>query len=174
MAFGASPPRVTMPCTRTDERQLLAQQADRDLCDGEGVGGVDAPFRVGRGVCGLALVFDVAVRHGKWSRPRNVDGSGVDHRGSVLPVESVAFEQFDLAAAAFFGRRADHRQGQAEVVDDGRQCERRPDGDRGDQVVAARMSEAGKRVVLGAQRDVQIAAADASGERGVEAAVAAR
>ena len=96
----------------------------------------------------------------------------MDHRGGVLSAESVAFEQLDLAAPAFLGGGADHRQRDTEVVDDGRQCERRPDRDRGDQVVAARVSETGQRVVLGAQRDVQVAAADLRGERGVEAAVA--
>ena len=89
----------------------------------------------------------------------HVDGTGVHHRSGVLSVEPVAFEQLDLAAPAFFGGRADHRQRQPEIVDDRRQRERRPDGDRGDQVVPARVSEAGQRVVFGAQRDVQVATA---------------
>jgi hypothetical protein len=38
--------------------------------------------------------------------------------------------------------------------------------------VAARVAEAGQCVVLGAQRDVQVATADPGGERGVEVAVA--
>ena len=103
--------------------------------------------------------------------PGDVDGAGVDHRGGVLSAESIAFQQLDLAAPAFFGRGADHRQCQTEVVDDGRQCERRPDSDGGDQVVAARVPEAGQSVVFGTQRDVQVATADLRGERGVEAAV---
>ena len=36
-------------------RQLLTQQSDRDLRDGERVGGVDAPVGVGGGVCRLAV-----------------------------------------------------------------------------------------------------------------------
>jgi len=57
------------------------------------------------------------------------------------------------------------------VTDDRRQRERRPGGDRGDQIVAARVPEAGERVVFGTQRDVQVTAAELRGECGVEAAV---
>ncbi len=95
----------------------------------------------------------------------------MDHRGCVLSFEAAAFEQLDLAAATFFCRGADHRQCQADVVDDGRKCERGPDGDRRDEVVAAGMPEAGKCVIFGTQRDVQVATADLCCERGVEAAV---
>lgn len=38
--------------------------------------------------------------------------------------------------------------------------------------MAAGVSQAGQRVVLGAQRDVEVAAADLRGERGVEFAIA--
>ena len=41
---------------------VLAQQADADLGDGEGVGGVDAQLREGGGVGLLAGVVDVDVR----------------------------------------------------------------------------------------------------------------
>jgi hypothetical protein len=90
----------------------------------------------------------------------------------MLSAEAAALEQLDLAAPAFLDGGAEHREGQAEVVDEGRQCERGASGDGGDQVVAACVPEAGQGVVFGAQRDVQVATADPGGERGVEVAEA--
>jgi len=67
----------------------------------------------------LPVVLDVVVRHRKRACAGHVDGAAVDHRGGPLPAEAAAFEQFDLAAAAFLGWRADHRQREAGAVDGG-------------------------------------------------------
>jgi len=54
--------------------QLLAEQSNRDLGDGERVGGVDAQFGVGGRVRGRAAVADVLMVDGEglgsWQAPR--------------------------------------------------------------------------------------------------------
>ena len=81
-------------------------------------------------------------------------------------VERTAFEQVHLAAAAFFGRSADDVHRDAELVGQRRERESRAHRARGDDVVPARVSDAGQGVVLGADRDVQRARADHARERG--------
>ena len=98
----------------------------------------------------------------------------VHHQRRVHAVERAPLEHQDLAAAALFGRRADHRERDAEIVDERR--EREPGADRGrrDDVVPARVTDHGQRVVLRADRDVQRPVADAARERGRQIADARR
>ena len=86
----------------------------------------------------------------------------VHHHRRVHAVERAAFEHEDLAAAALFGRRADDRDRDAELVDERREREPGADGGRGDDVVPARVPDARQRVVLRADREVQRAVADAA------------
>ena len=83
--------------------QLLAEQPDRDLGDGEGVSGVDAQFGVGGRVRGLAAIADVLVVDGEGLGPGGVGRAGVDHHRGVQPVEGAALEHEDLPAAALLG-----------------------------------------------------------------------
>ena len=74
-------------------RQLLAQQSDRHLRDGDGVGGVDALVRRGR-----RMRFFSAVIHpdrGQGQRPgrRDVDRTGMDHHRERQVVEDTGVEQ---------------------------------------------------------------------------------
>ena len=154
IAFGASPPWVTMPWTRTVGGQLLAQQADRHLGDGEGVGGVDALLRVRRGVGGLALVGDVGVRDRErlGPRPRRPAPGAPSSPGPRRRRRRVP--------AARSCRRRPPRRGCRRPRPSGRRRrpaaarrERGADRDGGDQVVPAGVAEARQRVVLGAQPD---------------------
>jgi hypothetical protein len=90
----------------------------------------------------------------------------VHHERGVHAVEPAPLEHEDLAAASLFGRCADHRQRDAEIVGERRECQRGADRARGDDVVAARVTDDGQRVILGADRDVQRSVAGASAERG--------
>ncbi len=107
-------------------------------------------------MCATALDSRVDVLHRR----------GVHHQRRVHAGEGSAVEHEDLAAAAFFGRGAEDRQRDAELVDERRERERGADRARGDDVVAARVTDDGQRVVLGADRDVQRTAPDPAGECG--------
>ena len=122
---------------------------------------------------GLALIFDMAVRHRERPGPGDVDRARMDHRRRVQAVESAAFEHLDLAAATLLGRGAQHVQGDAQVVGQGGECGGRSHSDRRDQVVPARVPEAGQRVVFGAQSEMQLTRSDGGGEGGRQVAVAA-
>ena len=60
--------------------------------------------------------MDVEVVDGQAGGLETVLGPGVDHHRRVGAVEGAPLEQEDLAAAALFGRGAEDRDRQAEVV----------------------------------------------------------
>jgi hypothetical protein len=105
----------------------------------------------------------------------SVAGSTASSGGCTIiarcaPLERAAVQEEDLAAAVLLGRRAHHRHRQTDVVGDARETQARPDGRGGDDVVAAGVADVGQAVVLGADRDVERAAAGARAERGREPA----
>ena len=119
------PRRATRRRGPARRRGVLTQQPDRDLRDGERVSGVDA--ELGRGG-GVRLVTGVANRRSVRPRSRGAacrHGRGVHHHRRVHAVERPRSSRKHLAAAAFLGRRADHGDGEAEVVDERRERERR-------------------------------------------------
>ena len=78
----------------------------------------------------------------------------MDHEGGVDPGEDPRLEERDLAAAALLGRSADHPDAAGKAgTGDGREEGPRARGGRGDQVVAAAVTDPRERVVLGQQRD---------------------
>ena len=154
--------------------QLLTQQPDRDLRDGERVGSVDPVLGIGRRMGGLAVVGDVEVADGVRPRTRDVDGAGMRHEGEVDAFERAAFEQDHLAPATLLGRRAQKRDREAELVGDIAEGSSRAHRRRRDDVVAARVPETGQRVVLRAQHDVQRSAAADGTHRRIETVVARR
>jgi hypothetical protein len=78
----------------------------------------------------------------------------VDHHRAVDAREHAALEELDLAAPALFGGRADHVDPtRGETGLEGRQRRARPRARCRDDVVPARVSDAGKRVVLAHDRD---------------------
>src|SRR5687768_8552536 len=83
----------------------------------------------------------------------------MDHHRRVHAVEGAALEHEDLAAAALLGRRAEHLHRDAEVVGQRSQRHSRAHARGGDDVVAARVPDAGQRVVFGADADHKRAAA---------------
>ena len=106
--------------------EVLAEEPDRDLRDGERVGGVDAELGRRGGVRLVAGVANREVRRPRSTRGRHVlDRCRVHHHRRVHAVERAAFEEEDLAAAAFLGRCADDADRQAELVDERRERERR-------------------------------------------------
>jgi hypothetical protein len=144
----------------------LAQQADCGLGDGERVGRVDTELRCCGGV-GLAPgVRHVEVRHRADAGSQHVDRSGVHHQRRVHLLERAPFEEEHLPAATFLGGRADDVQRDAQVVDQWRECNRGADCRGRDDVVTARVTDCGKRVVLGAQREVKRTVPDHRRERG--------
>ena len=149
-------------------RQLLTQQPDGDLGDGERVRGVDPAVGVGRGVRSLAVVLNMAVRHGIWFGAGDVHRARMHHRRGVDAREGAPVEQLDLAATTLFGGGTEHRQRDAEVVDVRRERQRGARRDRRDEVVAARVSHAGQGVVFGAYGQVQWAGSAAGDEGGLQ------
>ena len=151
--------------------QVLAQQADRHLRDGDRVGGVDAEVRCGGRVRRDARRSATPKCDDRAHPGREVlERRRVHHHRRVHARERAPLEQEHLAAAALLGRRADDADLQVEVVDERR--EREPGADRGrrDDVVPARVPDAGQRVVLGADREVQRTGADPARERGRQVA----
>ena len=107
--FGASPPLRDDAVHLVTGLQVLAQEADRDLRDRHGVGGVDPELGSGRGVrlrgrCTCTPKCATALTRGSHVLER----CRVHHHRGVDAGERAPFEQEDLAAAAFLGGRADH------------------------------------------------------------------
>ena len=88
------------------------------------------------------------------------------HHRRADVVEYSAFEHEDLAATGFLGGRTDHADGDAEFVRERGQTDARADRGRSNDVVPARVSDAGQRVVLGAEREHQVTAAEPGIEGG--------
>src|SRR6185369_5089550 len=75
----------------------------------------------------------------------------------------------DLAAAPFFGGRAEKLDRALDPIFDRRKREKRTERASRDEVVPARVAEVGQRVVLGEDGDLRTAArADARAERRIE------
>ncbi len=149
---------------RTD---VLSEEADRGLRDGEGVGGVYAKLGEGRGVRFLAGAMNFKHGSGDDFCADHIKGGGVNHHGGVDACETAAFEEENFAAgvAYLFGGGADDADGEASLVGylgGGQGC---ADGGGSDDVVAASVTDAGERVVLSANGDVKRAGADAGTER---------
>ncbi len=145
--------------------EVLAQQADGDLGNGEHVAHVDAAFGRGGRVRLLAGVANREVRHRADSRRHVLERCRVHHHRRVHTVERAAFEEEDLAAAAFLRGRTDHADGEAEIVDEWCEREAGADGHRRDDVVPARVPDLRERVVLRADREVQRSVAEPARER---------
>jgi hypothetical protein len=90
----------------------------------------------------LAVVLDMVVRNGIWFGTGDVDWAGMHHCSRMDTGESTAVEHLDLAATAFFGRRAEHRQRNAEIVDVRGDRHGGTGGNGRDDVVSARVPEA--------------------------------
>ena len=146
---------------------VLAQQADGRLGDGQRVRGVDAAFGKGRGVGFLARVGHVEHGAGDDGRVDHVHRGGMDHHGRMHVRERAPLQQQNLAArvADFFRGGAEYADGQTHVVGHCGRGERGADRGRGNDVVAAGVADTGQAVVLGADRDVQRAAAGTRHER---------
>ena len=150
--------------------EVLAQEADGDLGDGQGVGGVDAPLGEGRGVRRLPVEEDVEVGDGQALHVDLVHGRGVDHHRRVDAIEGAPLEHEDLAAASFLGRGSQHPHRDPQVVGHPGQRRARPDGGGGDHVVTAGVADPRQGVVLGADPDGQRAPARGGDEGGGEIA----
>ena len=149
-------------------RQLLSQQSDRDLGQGNGVRGVDALFRIGRRVGCLTAEGDVGVGHREGAGLGDVDGRRVGHHREVKARERPSFQHLDLASAAFLRRRAVHLDGQPEVVCHLGQARSRSQRGGGYEVMPARVAQPGERVVFRAQADAGRAVAVGRVQRGLQ------
>src|SRR5688572_27763780 len=81
--------------------------------------------------------------------------AAVDHHGGVDAVEDAGVHELHLAGAAFLGRRADHLDaaGEGQGPERLREGGAGPDAGGGDHVVAACVTDAGQRIVLGHDGD---------------------
>jgi hypothetical protein len=83
-------------------------------------------------------------------------------------VEDSGVEQQHFSAAELLGGCAQQGNRQAQLVGDLGQCQRGAHCRRGDDVVAAGMTDSGQRVVLGAHADGQGTAAEVGAKSGVQ------
>ncbi len=149
---------------------LLAQQADGHLRDGDGVGGIEPQIRRDGGVRFAARVADRHLRERQRPRAGDVERTGVQHHRGGDVVERTGVEQQHLSATRLLGGRAEQYDGEAELVGDLRQRQRRADRRCRNDVVPARVSDARERVVLRADPDDQRPASVARPERGIQSA----
>ena len=158
MMLAAEPPSSTTPCTRSPGRNCWRK---RPIATWEMVSASSAliadPGR-GRGVRLLALEGDVEVVDRETERVESFGGEGVHHHRGVHVIEVAGVDEVDLAAAAFLGRRAEQGDRDVQLVGDGAQADGGAQRRRGDDVVAAGVTDVGERVELGAVHDVQVAA----------------
>ena len=84
----------------------------------------------------------------KESVPRLVVSSGVEHESRVNVLENAGLCQNGLAAAAFLGRGAHHQDGAGDLGPGAVQGHGRPHRGRGDEVVAAAVTDFGQGVVF--------------------------
>lgn len=151
-------------------RQLLAQQADGHLRDGRGVGGVDSQMRGDRGVRFLAAVLHADFRQRQRPGPGDIRGPRVHHHRQRHVVERPGLQHQRLTAPGLFGRSAQQRNRQTEVVGHLRQRQRGAHRRSRDDVVAAGMPDLGKRIVFGADPRHQRAVAEVRPECRVQSA----
>src|SRR5437870_13807400 len=79
----------------------------------------------------------------------------MNHHRRMDSVERAPLEEESFAVAELFGRRADDRQRDAEIVDEVAQRDRGAEPDRGDQVVSAGVTDHGQRVVFRTDREAE-------------------
>jgi hypothetical protein len=136
---------------------MLAQQADRRLRDGQRVGRVDAELGKGGRMGLFAGAMDVEHRGSDDLGAQHVERCGMDHHRRMDAPKGAALEQQNLAARVsdLLGGRADHADGQPDVIRDpccGDGC---PDRRGGNDVMAAGVANAGQTVVFRADTDMQ-------------------
>ena len=139
--LGAAPPSVTIPCTWSPKSACWRRRP-----------------------IATWAVDDIEVLDGQARHAVELAGRRVHHHGGVQPVETPPLHHEDLPATALLGGRPEDLDRDAEIVGDGRQRPAGPDGSRGDHVVAAGMPDAGKGVVLRADRQHERPRARGGGE----------
>ena len=137
-------------------RELLTQQADGHLRDGQGVLRIDPLPGRRRGVGLASREVGLVVRHGEADAREVFRRPGVHHHGRVDAREGATLEHQHLAAPALLGRRAEHAHAEPEVVRHGGQRQPGPDSRGGNDVVPARVPDVGQRVILGAHGHDQL------------------
>ncbi len=148
--------------------QMLTSEPDGDLRDGEGVRGVD-PALGSRGRVRLpSRVAHLQVRDGPTGAGHRLLGSRVHHQRQGDRVEDAPLQHQHLAPSDLLSGGTDDEDGDAELVGDVPEAERRPDCRRRDHVVPAGVPDLGQGVVLGAQPDDEVAVPEARGERRVQ------
>ena len=147
---------------------MLAQQSNRGLCDGQGIGGVDATFGKCRGMGFFAGVANLEHRAGDDGGIDHVKRGRVDHHGGMHPFVAAPFEQEDFAAAvaSFFCWRTDNTDGEADIVGDFSGGDGSANRHRGDEVVTTGVTDARETIVLGTDANVERAVAGTGNKRG--------
>ena len=146
--------------------EVLAEQPDGDLGDGDAIGRVDADLGRHRGVGRLAVEVVVAGAGGQGREDVALGRSRVHHHRGVDAVEGAGLQHRDLAPAALLGRGPEHPDREVEVIGQVLQGQPGTDTGRDDHVVATGVSHPWQGVVLGADTDGQRAAPVLGDERG--------
>ena len=116
-----------------------------------------AVVRRGRGVRGLPAVRNVYVHNASERVREDVAIERVEHHRRGDALEDAGLDQLDLAAAALFRRRAEEHDLAASRSATGAAPRNAPTRARRDEVVPARVTDLGERVVLGEDRDARAA-----------------
>jgi hypothetical protein len=130
-----------------------SQRRQRCPTEEYGVERVAALVRLGRGVRRLAGELDVEGDHREHERVDLVAIAGVVHERGVDVREDPRLDERDLAVAALLRGAADDPDASAQLRPDVAQREKGACCRRPHEVVPARVTDAGQRVVLGAERE---------------------
>src|SRR6185295_18664030 len=151
---------------------LLPHHADRVVGLDDRVQRVDPFPRIGGGVRGLAAELEGAAHDAQQVLVQDGAVEPVDHHRAVHVLEHARLDELDLPAAALLGGGADHLDAALRELGPHRgEGRARAGAGGGDDVVAARVPDAGQRVVLAQDRDGgAVAGLDGAAEGGVHAA----
>ena len=120
--------------------------------------------------CGAPVVGDLELLDGDRPEAREVEARGVDHERGVDALERTSLGQDDLPAAALLGRGPEDHHGAAQLLGHRGRSDAGPDAGRADDVVPARVADAGQGVVLAHDRHPGAGRARRRQERGRDAA----
>ena len=154
---------------------VLAQRSDSVVAEHRRIEGVAAPVRRGSCVCRLAVVGHVQLLDGDRMERAQVAVGRMHHHRQVDVVEGAAADHELLAAAALFGGRAQDGDPSPEGLGDLRHGDARAEPRGADDVVPARMADAGERVIFAEHCHRRaVFGADAGVERGRDVVGATR
>ena len=153
--FGASPPWRNDAVNAFGCLDVLAQVRDRLICEQQTVERVDTPMRHRGCVCSATVILDAHLGDADAWHGGQIDSRRMNHHRRIDAVERAGSRHQFFAAAFLFRRRPQQPNGAAQAIANGDQAERGAQSGGRDQIVSARVADAGERIVFGKQRNAR-------------------